>query len=78
MPIHSMQTKLLLGGGFLGDDAIVLRGALNASTNLFTSWIVSHRVKMVPSGSSCGKESLLGEKRLNFGGVPRQAGNDER
>jgi hypothetical protein len=69
--------KLLLGclffGSPLGNDAIVLRGALHAIANLFASWIISHKGTMVPFEAAGGKESLRnGKAEL----IPRQAGDD--
>jgi hypothetical protein len=59
-----MATKLLLGRFGLGglfrcalfNDTIVLRCTLHAITNLFTSWIVSHRGEIMPGSLVNGKE----------------------
>jgi hypothetical protein len=60
----SGETALLFGrGGFLFgcpffNDTIVFDCTLGASTNLFTSWIISHRREIMRKSEQDGKDSL--------------------
>jgi hypothetical protein len=70
--ILAREENLFFGGGLLGDDAVILRGAFHAFANLFASWISSHKgiiMQAAPGGGkpcSCGGERKPGaEIELN-------------